>query len=136
MKKNFILIAALLAFVVILPSTLKARPQESTTRWVTIYYCDPGEPRCLTWYNGNMSVSITGILHVKTIRMAAVYAPPPSGYTEYNHYFCHDPNNDNIGKGVIEGFLHYRDNNSDFYAYECQGSTIYTNFNQWQNALP
>ncbi len=135
MKKNYFLIAALLALVVILPSTLKATT-EKTVEYVTVYWCDPGQTDCITHSNGNMSITILGILRMKTIPRPSVYVPPPSGYSEYEHYFCHDPNNNSIGNGVINGFLHYKDNNSDIFAYKCKESTIYTNFNEWQNALP
>ena len=86
MKKNLFLIAALLAFVVIFPSALKAE-KEKKVEYVTVYWCDPGEVKCMTYVNGNMSTSTVGILRMKTIPRPAVYAPPPSGYSEYEHYF-------------------------------------------------
>ncbi len=136
MKKNYFLIAALLAFVVILPSTLKANTKK--TKQVTAYYCEGFQGSCLTFYNSrmNMNLTIPGELHVITITIPANYIQPPSGYNEYEHFFCHNPNNNSIGTGIINGYLHYKDPNSTFYAYECEVSTIYTNFNEWQNALP
>ncbi len=141
MKKNYFLIAALLAFVFVFISTVKADEQQSEkkTKTVTVYYCDPGPGDCLSFQNngGNpMWVVIPGILKVTTAEVPALYSPPASGYTEYPHYFCHDPNNNSIGTGVINGYLHYKDPSSTFLGYKCEESTIYTNYNDWKSHLP
>ena len=104
---------------------------------VTAYYCDPGEGTCISHKgNGDIWVSIPGILRVVTIRVPATIEEvpeAPAGYDEVNTFFLFsDPNDLNVGIGLIDGILHYSSDNPEFYYYELEQQSVITDFNQWK----
>lgn len=133
MKKLLIIAIAIIGIVFANPINTKA---DVKTKTVTAYYCDHGPGYCLTFYGqGDISITIPGVLKTISIRIPIdnIVPNPPVGYEEFTKFFLFTNSPDQTtGIGLLDGVLHYSEQNPEFYYYELEGQTVITNYSEWE----
>ncbi len=129
MKK--IMIFAVIVIGIMMMNSLEGVAEAKYIR-VVAYYCLGDEGRCLTFEgNGSIWVVKPGSRRTTTIKVPAeATAVPvaPGDYQEIHKFFLYDPDDQNVGIGLLDGILHHSDDKPEFYYYELEQQSVITDF--------
>ena len=116
-------------------NNVKAEPKTKTTITCT----DPPPWECVVIRGDGINRIILGKGKIIVeLQMETTLGPVPPGYLFATNYFFNMYNQNSIttGKGFINGEVHYPASLvGDIYTLETDGCTIYTDYNEWLNAV-